>query len=210
MSFQDAKTNWINFFRMLVGKHKVFPVKVKRNDKAKKYPLINIKKDGDVGYDLYSVEQVRVPAMSAEQREAYHEIVAERDERRNNAQQLGLAGAIQAIDEEYTQKLTKLLPRAVVPTGIFLELPNSIWCSIEARSSSSQKLLITPDAIIDSGYRGELFAVVFNLGVEDYIIQEGERVVQAIFHEKTIATIVEVEELASSVRGETGFGSSGL
>ena len=210
MAWIDMKTNWLNFFRQCAGLHKVYPVKVKRNETAKEFPLIQIKKDGDVGYDLYSTQEVVVPAMTPQIRAQYMDVVHERDSRIDKAKELGLVGAVEAFNEEYSKKLMDLLPRAVVPTGVFLEMGNSIWCSIEARSSSSTKLLITPDAIIDSGYRGELFGVVFNLGVEDYVITKGERVVQAIFHERITAKVIEVDKLGASERGETGFGSSGL
>ena len=210
MAWIDMKANWVNFFRQCAGLHKVYPVKVKRSELAKEFPLIQIKKDGDVGYDLYSTHEVVVPAMTPQIRAQYMDIVHERDFRIAKAKELGLVGAVEAFNEEYSKQLMDLLPRAVVPTGVFLEMGNSIWCSIEARSSSSTKLLITPDAIIDSGYRGELFGVVFNLGVEDYIVTKGERVVQAIFHERITATVTEVNKLGASERGETGFGSSGL
>ena len=210
MALIDITTNWKNFFRQAVGKPKHFPVKVRRNELAKKYPLMGISKNGDVGFDLHSTEEVVVPAMTPEIRDRYLELVGEKRRRQATAERLGLEGAAEAFEAEYEEKLLELLPRAVVPTGIFLEMGECVWCSIEARSSSSQKLLITPDAIIDSGYRGELFGVVFNLGYEEYVVQPGERVVQVIFHEKALADIKEVNKLADSERGTTGFGSSGL
>ena len=88
-------------------------------------------------------------------------------------------------------------------------MPNSIWCTLCARSSTSNRLLITPDAIIDAGYRGELFAVVFNLGYRDLHVKAGERLVQVIFHERTLANMIEVDKVGTSQRGESGFGSTG-
>lgn len=163
MDWQMAKINLKNFLRLMVGAPKIYPVKVLRDERAKRYPLIHIKKRGDVGYDLASVERVVVPPGE----------------------------------------------RALIPTGIRLEMPENIWCSIEARSSASAKMLITPDAIIDSGYRGELFAVVFNLGKEPYTVEPGERIVQIIFHERVLADVQEVDSITPSERGESGFGSTG-
>lgn len=187
MNWNTIKTNWINFVRVAVGLEKKFPVKVLRDEKAKQYPLIGIKKDGDVGYDLPATEQVLIPAPTNDQRRAYLSFIG--------------------MGEE--EKALQCLPKAIVPTGIRLEMSNSIWCSIEARSSASSKMLITPDSIIDSGYRGELFAVVYNFGFMEHVVMPGDRVVQAIFHERIVADITEVDELADSERGTTGFGSTG-
>ena len=62
MSLQIMKLNWQNFFRQMVGLPKMYPVKVVRNEKAKQFPLIQIKKAGDVGYDVYATESVTIPA----------------------------------------------------------------------------------------------------------------------------------------------------
>ena len=61
MNKQLAKENWRNFFRQMVGLPKIYPVKVKRSEEAKKYPLIQIKKHGDVGYDICATDTVVVP-----------------------------------------------------------------------------------------------------------------------------------------------------
>jgi dUTP pyrophosphatase len=209
MGFREAKNTWANFGRQLVGKSKQFDVRVKRNDAAKQYPLLKINKAGDVGFDLAATEKVTVPALTPEAVAKLAAIDEEYSERLERAQLLGVVGAQEALRLEWDEVRRSLLPRAVIPTGVFLDMPSNCWCSIEARSSASTKFLITPDAIIDAGYRGELFGVVFNLGYEPYEVQEGERVVQCIFHERVIAHITEVDELSASERGETGFGSSG-
>ena len=111
--------------------------------------------------------------------------------------------------DRYHKEAMDCLPRAMIPTGIKLEMPDNIWCTVEARSSAGGRYLITPDSIIDSGYRGEFFAVVFNIGYEPQTINVGDRVCQLVFHEKTLIKPIEVDELSKSERGETGFGSSG-
>ena len=111
--------------------------------------------------------------------------------------------------DRYYKEAMDCLPRAMIPTGIKLEMPDNIWCTVEARSSAGGRYLITPDSIIDSGYRGEFFAVVFNIGYEPQTINVGDRICQLVFHEKTLIKPIEVDELSKSERGETGFGSSG-
>lgn len=210
MGLREAKINWSNFLRQAVGLPKQYEVKVKRDALAKQYPMIGIKKDGDVGFDLVATESIVVPAMSQEHREKYLLLEDYRNSRVATAKRLGIEGGVEAINIDIDAQVADMLPRAVIPTGIFLDMPMNVWCSLEARSSASTKLLITPDAIIDSGYRGELFAVVFNLGYADYHVEAGERIVQAIFRERTIAKISETEVLSESQRGVTGFGSTGL
>lgn len=204
--FNVAKTNWINFLRQMVGLPKTFPVKIERTPEAKQYPLIQVKKEGDVGYDLPCIEDIVVKAPTAEQRAIYDRYMEKADRlRRIIIKDQSIMDQI----AEYEDLALKSLPRTVIPTGIKLEMPNSIWCTLCARSSTSNRLLITPDAIIDAGYRGELFAVVFNLGYRDLHVRAGERLVQVIFHERTLATMIEVDKVGVSQRGESGFGSTG-
>ena len=202
--FNVAKTNWINFLRQMVGLPKVFPVKIERSKEAKKYALLAVKKEGDVGYDLPCIEDIVVKAPTSEQRAMYESYM----EKANRLRSAVIKEPEQQI-AEYERLAMECLPRTVIPTGIKLEMPNSIWCTLCARSSTSNRLLITPDAIIDAGYRGELFAVVFNLGYSDLHVKAGERLVQVIFHERTLAHMVEVDKVGTSQRGETGFGSTG-
>lgn len=196
-----AMINIKNAFRSLVGLPKQFPVRVVRTEEAKQYPLMQISKAGDVGYNLTAVESVNIPAPTEDQRRQYHYHM----ERSRRYSQIGNT----ELSTMHERVALEALPKAVIPTGVKLEMPNNLWCSIEARSSSSSKMLITPDAIIDAGYRGELFAVVYNFGYVDYHVSAGEMLVQVIFHERIIAKMMEVDKLGKSLRGETGFGSSG-
>lgn len=101
--------------------------------------------------------------------------------------------------------------RGVIPTGIYLEIPEGHWASIEARSSTSKSMLICPKGVIDEGYRGELFAVLLNVGDHPVTINDGDRYVQLILHERVVKDfdIEEVDELTPSERGASGFGSTG-
>lgn len=194
MNLSSAIINWKNFFRGMVGLEKTYPVKIVRDDKAKQYEMIQASKKGDVGYNLTAVESALIPAMTSHTRIKYTDLMNKYYASR---------------DEAYLEEAEKLVPRAVIPTGVRIQMPSNLWCSIEARSSSSKKLLITPDAIIDSGYTGEMFVVVFNLGFKPYMVEEGEQITQLIFHERIAVNFQEVNELGKTERGESGFGSTG-
>ena len=213
MSLQTAKYNWQNFFRQMVGLPKMYPVKVVRNEKAKQFPLIQIKKAGDVGYDVYATESVTIPAPTPVEFQNYTRLITMykrclKIANNNNDDEEMFQFYMEKADRCHKEAMD-CLPRAMIPTGIKLEMPDNIWCTVEARSSAGGRYLITPDSIIDSGYRGEFFAVVFNIGYEPQTINVGDRVCQLVFHEKTLIKPIEVDELSKSERGETGFGSSG-
>ena len=197
----------------MVGLPKMYPVKVVRDEKAKQFPLIQIKKAGDVGYDVYATESVTIPAPTPNQFSKYTRLMTMHDRCLKTAKNYKYdEKAFQMYMEKadrYYKEAMDCLPRAMIPTGIKLEMPDNIWCTVEARSSAGGRYLITPDSIIDSGYRGEFFAVVFNIGYEPQTINVGDRVCQLVFHEKTLIKPIEVDELSKSERGETGFGSSG-
>ena len=213
MSLKSMKYNWQNFFRQMVGLPKMYPVKVVRDANAKQFPLIQIKKAGDVGYDVYATESVTIPAPTPNQFSKYTRLMTMHDRclktAKNNKYDEKTFQMYMEKADRYYKEAMDCLPRAMIPTGIKLEMPDNIWCTVEARSSTGGRYLITPDSIIDSGYRGEFFVVVFNIGYEPQTINVGDRVCQLVFHEKTLIKPIEVDELSKSERGETGFGSSG-
>lgn len=99
-----------------------------------------------------------------------------------------------------------------IPTGIAMQLPAGAWGMLTGRSSTLRKRgLLVNQGIIDTGYRGELFAGVWNLTLGQAVVQRGERLAQIIvMPNATIDTyVVEVNMLAESSRGIQGFGSSG-
>jgi dUTP pyrophosphatase len=196
-----ALINIKNTFRQLVGLPKQFPVKVLRTPEAKQFKLMAISKAGDVGYNLPATMQIDIPAPTELQRKQYCWHI----ERQKLYSQIGNT----PLADMHYQKALEALPKATVPTGIRLEMPNNLWCTIEARSSASSRMLITPDSIIDSGYRGELFGVIYNFGYVDYHASVGEMLMQIIFHERIVAKITEVDKLSDSDRGENGFGHTG-
>ena len=99
-----------------------------------------------------------------------------------------------------------------VPVGLRVQFPDTIWGLIIGRSSTVRKLdlLVTP-GVIDTGYRGPLFAGVRSMRTDDYLVKKGERLAQLIPFTNVAATLhaTAVDVLAPSDRGEAGFGSSG-
>lgn len=103
----------------------------------------------------------------------------------------------------------------IIPTGIFLEIPEGYEGQVRARSGLASKhgiTLVNGIGTIDSDYRGEIKVILMNLTKESYTITPGSRIAQLIFTPIVYPTFVEVEnkeDLEDSVRGEGGFGSSG-
>jgi dUTP pyrophosphatase len=99
----------------------------------------------------------------------------------------------------------------LVPTGLAIELPAGYEAQIRPRSGLALKYSITlpnSPATIDPGYRGEIRVILHNLGREPFQISPGERIAQMVIA-RYEAIEWEEGELADSLRGEGGFGSSG-
>lgn len=97
-----------------------------------------------------------------------------------------------------------------VDTGIAIEMPGGIWARIVARSSASKKLgLVVLEGIIDNGYRGELFARVYNPQSNPVHLERGDRIAQLIPQLLVPIAWKQVSELNISDRGDRGFGSTG-
>jgi len=106
----------------------------------------------------------------------------------------------------------KSLERALIPTGLFIELPEGYEAQVRPRSGLALKkgitVLNTPGTI-DADYRGEIGVILINLSHEDFVIENGERICQMVIaaHEKVEWDLVEV--LEETVRGAGGFGHTG-
>lgn len=114
----------------------------------------------------------------------------------------------------YVNEHTRIFPGqfADVRTGIQLEFPPGWWGRIVGRSSTlRKKQLLVSEGTIDEGYRGSIFAGVWNLGTFARWLEPGERVAQLILCRTPPENlgIVMVDELSESARGESGFGSTG-
>lgn len=101
------------------------------------------------------------------------------------------------------------MDRANIPLGIAIELPFGYSADIRPRSSSNSQGLHVYFGLIDSGYRGPLFAFVQNLSNKLICIDAGDRVCQLVIHPVLEFEIEEVKELSKSDRNTNGFGSSG-
>lgn len=103
--------------------------------------------------------------------------------------------------------------RCLVPTGLYVEMPEGIECQVRPRSGLALKkgltVLNTPGTI-DADYRGEIGVILVNLSDEAVTIEPGERVAQLVFAPVIQATLIESNTLYTSQRGEGGFGSTGL
>ena len=101
------------------------------------------------------------------------------------------------------------LERVLIPTGLFLELPQGLEAQIRPRSGLAIKqgltCLNTPGTI-DADYRGEIKVILINLSNEIQTIQDGERIAQMVFQEVTQINWVTVHQLNNTDRGAGGFG----
>ena len=104
------------------------------------------------------------------------------------------------------------LERKLIPTGVYIELPQGYECQIRPRSGLALKrgltVLNTPGTI-DADYRGEVCVILVNLGNEPQVIENGERVCQMVVARHESVEWVPVETLDESERGAGGFGHTG-
>ena len=106
----------------------------------------------------------------------------------------------------------KPLERALIPTGLFLELPIGTEAQIRPRSGLAYKKGITvlnAPGTIDADYRGEVGVLLVNLSQEPFVVENGERVAQMVIAQHAQVSWTTAETLADSERGTGGFGSTG-
>ena len=102
--------------------------------------------------------------------------------------------------------------REMVPTGLSIELPEGYEAQVRPRSGLAAKhgvTVLNSPGTIDADYRGEVKVILINLGNEPYTVTRGERIAQMVVQPVVRVTWEEADALASSARGEGGFGSSG-
>ena len=105
------------------------------------------------------------------------------------------------------------LERAIIPTGIFIELPVGYEAQIRPRSGLAAKKgvsLVNSPGTIDADYRGEIGVILVNLSNEPFTVERGERIAQMVIAKHEQARWIEVDQLGESERGEKGFGSTGV
>ncbi len=108
--------------------------------------------------------------------------------------------------------LIKPLERKLIPTGLFIELPEGYEAQIRPRSGLAIKKGITvlnSPGTIDADYRGEICVILINLSSEDFLIEDGERICQMVIASHVQAEWQLVEELNETERGAGGFGHTG-
>ena len=103
--------------------------------------------------------------------------------------------------------------RRLIPTGIRVQLPEHFEMKIRPRSGLALKYGITvlnAPGTVDADYRGEIGVILINLGNEDFVVRDGERIAQAVFCPFVQACPIYTDSLDDSERGDGGFGHTGV
>lgn len=106
----------------------------------------------------------------------------------------------------------KPLARAIVPTGLFLEIPAGYEVQVRPRSGLAAKKGITvlnAPGTIDADYRGEVCVILVNLSNDEFTVEKGERIAQLVLARHETIEWEAAEELSDTERGTGGFGSTG-
>lgn len=105
------------------------------------------------------------------------------------------------------------LQRQLIPTGLAAEIPKGYELQVRARSGLALRYgisLVNGIGTIDSDYRGEIAIILINLGDNTFTINHGERIAQLVIAAYEKVEIVETNKLSSAIRGDKGFGSTGI
>ncbi len=108
--------------------------------------------------------------------------------------------------------ILKPLERAVIPTGVFLEIPEGYEGQVRPRSGLAAKKGVTvlnAPGTVDSDYRGEVGVILVNLSQEPFVVEPGDRIAQMVFARHERVEWEDAAELSDSGRGAGGFGSTG-
>lgn len=106
---------------------------------------------------------------------------------------------------------------AIIPTGLYFEIPENFEIQIRSRSSLSAKhgvAVLNSPGTIDSDYRGEIGVILINHGMNDFIINNGDRIAQGVISNviaKNIVNLIKVDKIdINTERGTGGYGSTGI
>ena len=105
-----------------------------------------------------------------------------------------------------------VLDRALIPTGLYIEIPEGYEAQVRPRSGLAIKhgiTVINSPGTIDADYRGEICVELVNISNTPFTVEPGERIAQLVFAKYEKADFIEVEELSETERGEGGFGHTG-
>lgn len=108
--------------------------------------------------------------------------------------------------------LLKPLQRALIPTGIYIQLPEGYEAQIRPRSGLAIKhgiSIVNSPGTIDADYRGEIGVILVNLSSEDFVVNNGERICQMVIAKHEHISWEQVDKLDESERGAGGFGHTG-
>ena len=106
-----------------------------------------------------------------------------------------------------------VIDRALIPTGLYIEMPEGYEAQVRPRSGLAIKhgvTVINSPGTIDADYRGEICVELVNLSNTPFTVEPGERIAQLVFTKYEKANFVEVEELSKTERGTGGIGHTGL
>lgn len=106
----------------------------------------------------------------------------------------------------------KPLQRALIGTGIFMQLPSGYECQIRPRSGLALRhglSIVNTPGTVDADYRGEIKVILINFGDEDFVVNDGERICQMVISQYSHVTWDNVEELDRTKREDQGFGHTG-
>lgn len=102
---------------------------------------------------------------------------------------------------------------ALVPTGIAAEVPQGYYLAVCSRSGLALKnnvFVLNAPGVCDSGYRGEIGVILFNMGKEDFTIKAGNRIAQLLVCGEPTVSVKIAKKLCDTARGTGGFGSTGI
>lgn len=105
------------------------------------------------------------------------------------------------------------LERALIPTGLRIQLPRGYECQVRPRSGLALKhgiSLVNTPGTVDADYRGEIGVIVINLSREPFTINDGDRICQIVINQYTRVEWEAVERLDETERGDGGFGHTGV
>lgn len=109
--------------------------------------------------------------------------------------------------------LLKPLQRALIPTGLYIALPEGYEAQIRPRSGLAIKKgisIVNAPGTIDADYRGEIGIILINLSNEDFIVEDGERIAQMVIARYEHIKFEKVDTLDETERGSGGFGHTGI
>ena len=107
----------------------------------------------------------------------------------------------------------KPMERRLIPTGLFIALPQGYEAQVRPRSGLALKKGITvlnSPGTIDADYRGEIGVLLINLSSEDFVVNDGERIAQLVIARHETAEFIEVDVLNETERGAGGYGHTGV